>query len=893
LQHWRTALATAPRVLELPADHPRPAVQSLRGTSLRMELPIELCESLRRLSRQQGATLFMTLLAALEVLLYRLTAQEDFCVGSAIANRRWPETERLIGMLVNTIALRADLTGNPTFPELVGRVRQATVDAYTHQDLPFDTLVDALQRTRDLSRNPLFQVMFNFHDAPLPELSLPGLTIDLVEVVSNQSAKFDLNVIAIPRSEQRAGSGAKTGPAGITMIWEYSTDLFDEATIRRFENLYRTLLAGIVANPNQRIAEIPVLAEEDRRRVLTLGSGRTHERPRDACIHELFAQQAALTPDATAVAFEGREFSYAELDHRANQLAHLLRSRGVGAEVLVGVCLERSLEMVAALLGILKAGGAYVPLDPCHPQQRSRLLLADASVAVLLTEEKFRRQFASCVSELICLDTEWPDGAPADRDDPAWAADADNLAYIMYTSGSTGRPKGVCVTHRGVVRLVRYTDYADFGPEEIFLQLAPVTFDASTFEIWGALLNGARLEIMPPGLVSLAELGAAVRRRKITTLWLTAGLFQQMVDSHLDSLRGLRQLLAGGDVLSPRHVEAVLAGVDGCQLINGYGPTENTTFTCAYRLASGERFAGSVPIGAPVANTDVYILDSRLEPVPIGVFGSLYAAGEGLARGYLNDPVLTADRFIPHPLSGEPGRRLYRTGDQARFLPGGAIEFGGRADSQVKVRGYRIEPGEIEAVLGRHPHVRECAVSAQGDGAADKRLVAYVVGQNGEPPDTKELRAFLQVQLPDYMIPTQFVSLERLPLTANGKLDRRALPAVDHGRSDMEQTFVAPRTPAEELLAGIWSAVLNVPHIGVHDDFFDLGGHSLVATQVMARVRDAFQVELPLRGLFDAPTVAQFCEVIERTRSRGPQPAGRAITAVSRDLYRVKPVPEA
>ena len=893
LDYWRTALSDVPPVLDLPADRPRPAVQGLHGSSLRIEMPLELCESVRRLSRQQGVTLFMTLLAALELLLQRLTSQNDFCVGSGIANRRWPETESLIGMLVNTIALRADLTGNPTFPELLGRVRQATIDAYTHQDLPFDTLVDTLQRTRDLSRNALFQVMFNFHDAPLPELSLPGLTVDLVEVLSNQTAKFDLNLIVIPRSEQRAGSTSRTGPSGITIIWEYNTELFDEATVRRFERHYQTVLEQLVADPTRRIADIPVLTDADRRQLLGQWSGRTREFPREACIHELFARQAEQTPRATALACDDRQVSYAELNQRANQLAHFLRSRGVRADVPVGVCLDRSVDMVVALLGILKAGGAYVAVDPTHPKERSSLLLSDAGIEVLLTEEKLRGHVPAQIPDVICLDTVWPDVQKFSHDDPGRTADAQNIAYVMYTSGSTGTPKGVSVTHRSVVRLVRNTDYVHFGPDEIFLQLAPVTFDASTFEIWGALLNGARLEIMPPGALTLGELGAALRRRKVTTLWLTSGLFQQMVDSELDSLRGVCQLLAGGDVLSPPHVETVLRELKGCQLINGYGPTENTTFTCTYRFGAGERFAGSVPIGAPIANTDVYILDNRLEPVPIGVAGSLYVGGDGLARGYLNDAALTAEKFVPHHLSSEPGHRLYMTGDQARFLPGGAIEFLGRSDRQIKIRGYRVEPGEIESILARHPQVRECAVSARGDGAADKRLVAFIVSHNGSSLDTTVLRAFLQTHLPDHMMPAQFVPLERLPLTPNGKLDRRALPRAEQDGTASAETFVAPRTPAEELLAGIWATLLKLPRVGVNDDFFELGGHSLVATRVMARVRDAFQVELPLRALFDAPTVAQLCEVIEQIRSRGAQPGLRAITPISRNLHQVKtPGPE-
>ena len=889
LDFWRQRLAGSPRVLELPADRPRPAVQTFRGTSQRVEWPLELCEGLRKLSREQGVTLFMTLLAGLEVLLQRLTHQDEFCVGSGIANRRWPETENMIGMLVNTIALRADLSGNPTFPELVGRVRKATLEAYTHQDLPFDKLVDALQRHRDLSRNALFQIMFNFHDAPLPELTLPGLKIDLVEVVSNGSAKFDLNVIVIPRSEQRIGSGTKTGASGITLIWEYSTDLFDDETILRFETYYRKLLESVVAQPDQRVADLSLLTEAERRKLLTDWKGSRTDFPKDACIHELFAQQAERTPDATAVVFEDYELSYGELNRRANQLGHYLKQRGVGPDVLVGICVERSIEMLVGLLGILKAGGAYVPLDPCYPAERLAMMLQDARVSVLVTQEKFRKKLSKHVAELICLDSAWPEIAKESRENPANTTTAENLAYVIYTSGSTGRPKGVCVPHRGPVRLVRNTNFANFDADQVFLQFAPISFDASTFEVWGSLLNGARLVVMPPGLPSLGELGDVLQRHKVTTLWLTAGLFQQMVDAQLESLRGLRQLLAGGDVLSVAHVEKVTRELEGCQLINGYGPTENTTFTCCYRVKPDERFPRSVPIGHPISNTEVYILDGRLEPTPVGIVGSLYIGGDGLARGYLNDPELTAEKFIPHPFNDQPGARLYESGDQARFLPDGTVEFLGRTDSQVKIRGYRIELGEIEAVLTQYPTVRESVVITREDMGDDKRLVAYVVADqkvlpevesggnhqessNGSPLSISDLRQFLKERLPDYMMPAAFVAMDALPLTPNGKIDLHALLYTrEQSRADSANAFVAPRTETEKKLAAMWGELLGREQIGIYDNFFELGGHSLLATQVVSRVRDIFQVRLSLRSFFERPTLAALGELVAGAAKESPE----------------------
>ena len=867
LDYWRKKLGGCPPVLELPIDKARPPAQRYRGGQRRIDLSGHLCESLRTLSRQEGVTLFMTLLATFQVLLHRYTGQEDFCIGTGIANRRWPETEGLIGMIVNTVALRADLSGNPAFRELLERVRVTTLEAYAHQDLPFERIVEMLRPERSLSYSPLFQVMFSFHDAPMPDLELPGLTVDLVEGVNNGSAKFDLNVAIIPRAEQRLGTGSQGDARGITVVWEYSTDLFEEATITRMLGHYQRLLEGIVQDPGQWISRLPLLTEAERHQLLIEWNGTTTDYPRSECIHELFEAQTEKTPDATAVQLENDRLSYGELNRRANKVAHYLRTLGVGPETLVGICVERSLNMVIGVLGILKAGAAYVPLDLGYPRGRLSVMLADAQVPVLLTHERVLKRLPDYPGTVVCLDSDWDEIALESSENVITGTTAESLAYVMYTSGSTGLPKGVCVPHRGVVRLVKNTNYVRLSGDEVFLQFAPISFDASTFEIWGCLLNGGRLVIFPPHTPSLEELGRALQRHGITTLWLTAGMFHQMVEGHLDSLKSIRQLLAGGDVLSVPHARTALQELRECQLINGYGPTEGTTFTCCYSMRDPSQVSLTVPIGRPIANTTVYILDQYLQPAPIGVPGVLCIGGDGLARGYLNRPQLTAERFIPNPFNPEPGALLYRTGDWARYRADGVIEFLGRKDQQVKIRGFRIELGEIEATLGRHPSVREAVVLARSDEPGEKRLVAYVVPMELPGPPISELRSFLRERLPDYMLPLAFVTLEALPLTPNGKVDRNSLPAPARVRALEQNAFVAPRTPVEEVLAGLWAELLGIERVGIHDNFFELGGHSLVATQLISRIRNSLRVELPLRALFEQPTVAGLATMITASLS--------------------------
>jgi amino acid adenylation domain-containing protein/non-ribosomal peptide synthase protein (TIGR01720 family) len=837
LAHWREHLAGAPRALDLPLDRPRPPVPSHRGARCALALSPELGDALARLSRELSATLFMVLLAALDVLLHRYTGQDDLVVGAPIAGRARAETEGLIGFFVNTLALRADLSGAPTFTELVARVKEACLGAYAHQDVPFERLVQALDPARDPGRTPLFQVAFALQNAPASAVALPGLQRRALGVES-VTAKFDLTL------------ALAEGPRGIAGGFEYAAELFDAATVERMAGHFVALLEAIVAAPSRRIGELDLLGDDERRRLLVAWNATRTEYPREATVHALFAAQAAATPEATAVVFGSERLSYRQLDQRANQLAHTLRARGVGDEVPVGLYARRSLEMVVATLAILKAGGAYVPLDPELPDARLAFLVEDARAAVVVVAGASavgrplgRVTLVDLASDAACIAAE-PDGAPASL------GSGESLACVMYTSGSTGTPKGVCVLHRGVVRLVRGTGYARFGADEVFLQLAPIAFDAATLEVWGPLLNGGTLVVFPDERPTPERIGDVVRAHGVTTLWLTAGLFNAVIEQHSEALRPLRQLLTGGEALSVPHVRRALAELPGVRIVNGYGPTEGTTFTCCHTIVSTEG-AVSIPIGRPIANTRVYVLDEHLSPVPIGVPGELCIGGDGLARGYLGRPELTAERFVQDPF--DPQARIYRTGDRVRWLADGTLAFLGRLDLQVKLRGFRIELGEIEAVLGEHPAVAECAVILREDAPGDRRLCAYVVGDGA----ADALRAWLKERLPEPMIPAAFVTLAALPLTPSGKVDRRALPAPERGAG---ATYVAPRGPIEEALAGIFAEALRLPveQVGAHDDFFDLGGHSLLATQVVARVRTALGVELPLRALFEAPALADF-----------------------------------
>uniref|UniRef100_UPI0013DB290B non-ribosomal peptide synthase/polyketide synthase n=1 Tax=Pyxidicoccus caerfyrddinensis TaxID=2709663 RepID=UPI0013DB290B len=870
LRWWRERLDGAPLALELPTDKPRPAVQSSHGAACPVLLPMPLAEALEAFCRREGVTPFMALLGTFHLLLSRYTGQEDLLVGSVVAGRDRGELESLVGFFVNTLPLRARVSGTDTVRALLAQERESVLGAFPYQSVPFERLVETLKVERDSSRPPLVQATFVLQNAPVPELSLPGLTLR-AQPVEDSPVRFELEL------------GLWRTADGFSGQLSYNADLFAPETVSRMAVHFRVLAEGLIANPEAPLASLSLMTEAERRQVLVDWNATATDYPRDTSIHALFARQAALTPDAVAVVFGDMRLTYGELDRRANQLAHHLRASGVAPGARVGVCLERSLELVVALLGVLKAGGAYVPVDRNYPTERITFLLQQAGVGVLLTQEHVADELPALGQLLVCLDTEWAQVARWPETAPEVDVSADALAYVMFTSGSTGQPKGVSVPHRGVVRLVRGSTFIDFGPEHTFAQLAPVAFDASTLEVWGALLNGGRLVVAPPNKLSLEELGALLVSQGVTTLWLTAALFEQMVLNQGEALSLVRQVLAGGDVLPVQRVREHLARLSpNAVLINGYGPTENTTFSATHTLRATDDVSLSVPIGWPLSNSTAYVLDASLQPVPPGVPGELYVGGDGLAWGYLNRADLTAERFVPHPFASTPGARLYRTGDRVRWLADGTLQFLGRTDFQVKVRGFRIEPGEVEAVVRRFAGVREAVVVVREDVPGDKRLVAYVVAEEEDVLEAQAVRAFLQQKLPEYMVPSAVVVLPALPLSPNGKVDRKALPAPEAPGGGDGVEYVEPRTETERQLALFFSELLHAERVGAHENFFDLGGHSLLATQLVSRVRATFGFDMPLRDLFEAPTVAELAVRIDAARSTQNGPARPPLVPVPR-----------
>jgi amino acid adenylation domain-containing protein len=884
LEYWLLQLADL-TTLALPTDRPRPTIRDFGGADVSYPLPSELTDKLRQLAKAEDVTLFMVFLTAFSVMLQRLSGQFDIAIGTPVSNRNLPELEALIGYFLNTLVLRVDLSGDPSVGELLSRVRDVLLDGYRYQDVSFETLVEKLAPRRDLSRSPLFQVAF-VHLAELPTSALPtdrrpptnrdfggaAATYGPGSELTNDKVVPDYDLEVFIKEELETA----------IVAFYFRTDIFDRATIIRMWGHYGRVLMAMASDPEQRIGEISLLGPDERREILVAWNATTTAYPREASIGEVFEEQVSRSPNALAVVYGEDSLTYGELDARANRLAHHLRGLGVGPEVLVGLCVERSLEMVVAVLGILKAGGAYVPLDPEYPSQRLAFMLEDTGAPVLLVQSWLEERLPPYGGRVVRLDTE-RGLIEGEASTPVGAeVDGGSLAYVMYTSGSTGVPKGVCVEQRSVVRLVKSTNYLAFGAQEVFLQFAPMSFDASTLELWGALLNGSKLVVYPAGPASLEGLGEEIRRRGVTVLWLTGALFRQMVDDDLDALRGVRQLLAGGEALSVPHVKRMLSCLgEGQRLVNGYGPTENTTFTCCHVMAAGSEVGVTVPIGRPISNTQVYVLDTRMEPVPVGVPGELYIGGDGLARGYWRREALTAEKFVASPFDADEGARLYRTGDLVRYRADGTLEFLGRMDDQVKLRGFRIELGEIESVLGAHAGVRETVVLCREDTPGDKRLVAYLTAADPSRLSIPELGAHLRRELPEYMVPAVFVVLEALPVTPNGKLDRGALPAPDGARR-LDGEYVAPRGELEARVAAIWRELLRVEQIGVHDDFFELGGHSLMAARVANRVRSAFDVEVPLRELFAQPTIAELAACIEVLRAQGGASAS-AIEVVSRE----------
>jgi amino acid adenylation domain-containing protein len=851
LMFWREQLnGISP--LELPTDHPRPLVQTFHGATHTVEFPESLTEALRGLSRKEGATLFMTLLAAFQSLLHRYTGQEDIVVGTPIANRNHAEIEGLIGFFVNTLVMRTDTSGNPVFLEMLKQVRKSALDAYAHQDLPFEKLVEELHPERDLGRNPLFQVMFALQNVPPSSLDLSGLTLSRMGIDGTRT-RVDLEVHLWEESERLRGS------------FVYNTDLFDPDTIARMAGHYQRILEGITANPDQRLSELPLLTDEERHQILMQWNDTKADYPKNKCIHELFEEQVERTPDAKAVVFEGQELTYRELNNRANQLAHYLRKLGVGPEVLVGVCTERSVEMILGVLGILKAGGAYVPLDPTYPKERLGFMIEDTRTPVILSQRHLLNMLPEHTANVICLDSDATTITKEGEENPSNETAADNLAYVIYTSGSTGKPKGVCVPHHAINRLVTNTNYVELESSDRIAQASNFSFDAATFEIWGSLLHGACLVgIKKNVILSPEDFAALLCDQKISVLFITTALFNQMARQMPTAFRPLRCLLFGGEKADPSCVRMVLEADPPRQLLHVYGPTESTTFTSWCAVEDVSAGARTIPIGKPVANTTAYLLDRALQPVPLGVSGELFIGGDGLARGYLNRPELTEEKFIQNPFSDEPGERLYKSGDLVRYLPDGNIEFLGRIDNQVKIRGYRIELGEIEAVLGKHQCVKEAIVITRKDESGDKSLTAYVVLKNKKSITHNELRKFLKEKLPQYMVPSAFVILDALPLNLNGKVDRSVLPIPHQCKPESTKTFVAPRNTLEVQLTLVWEKILNVRPIGVTDNFFELGGHSLLAVRVASEINKITKHKFTVMAVFQFPTIEQLAEVLTK-----------------------------
>lgn len=866
LDFWKRHLAGAPEVLNLPTDRPRPRTASYRGAWLSFDLPKELSRRIRELAREEGATLFMVLLAAFSLLLTRLSGQGSVVVGSPVAGRTLRETEDLIGFFVNSLPLHVDVSGEPDFRELLARVRDTTLDAYDHQDLPFERLVEALDPARDLSRHPLFQALFSFQNAPREALGIPRIRTRGFNV-DNGTSKFDLTLIAFDAGDELRGT------------FEYAADLFDEDTIRRLSGYWRTLLEGIVEDPGRPVSELPLLDAREQDRIVAQWNDTAAEYPRGRCLRDLLSEQAARTPDATALVWKGERITYDEVERRSNQVGHRLRALGVGPDTVVGLCLERSPELVIGLLGILKAGGAYLPLDPKYPPERTGFMVEDAKSPVIVTQASLADGLAASGAALLLMDRDWPEMARQPDGKPEVAAHPENLAFVIYTSGSTGRPKGVAMPNGALVNLIAW-QVAEAGADRV-MQFSSISFDVSFQEIFTALLSGQAIvltsEDVRLDVTDFVQSMIDDRAESVFSPQMQLDrVAEEVLRRQLPDLPLKRYFQAGEALRLTPAIRELFGRHRGARLLNLYGPTETHVVT-AYPLPHDlSEEAYLPPIGRPIWNTRVYVLDRHMRPVPQGVAGELYVGGIALARGYLNRPGLTAERFVPDPFG--QGGRLYRTGDLARWRADGNLEYLGRGDHQVKIRGFRIELGEIDACLQGFPAVRQGVAVAREDAPGEKRIVAYVVGDRPGAIDPAALRAHLKEALPDYMVPSAIMVLDELPLSPNRKVDRMALPAPE-GRQDIGE-YVAPRTPTEEALAGLWMEVLKLDRVGVRDDFFDLGGHSLLATRIVARIQEALVPGFPLRALFDAPTIEGLAAHIEALR-REPSPDREVLPALA------------
>ncbi len=878
---WKNQLGDIPPVLELPSDHPRPAVRSYRGNTIGLLYPEYLLESLKKIAQQQGSTLFMLLLAAFKVLLFRYSGQIDISVGTPIANRHRQETEGLIGFFVNTLVLRSRFTGDDSFLQLLKTVRETTLEAFNHQDLPFEMLVEELHPERDMSHTPLFQVMFVHQTMPSGELNLPDLTLEPVEI-QNNTAKFDITLSV----------AEKTGE-GLYASIEYDLDLFENETIRRMLDHYKILLMGIAANPNSSIKDLPILAEDEKKRILYDWNAYDVKFPLLKCAHQVFEEQAEIRPQAVALKFEQQQFTYEMLNKKSNQLAHFLQKRGVKPDVLIGLYLERDADLIISILAVLKAGGAYLPMDPVYPSERLAFMLQDAQVPIVITKEKLLENLPACDAEMLCVDRDATLIEDELQTNPESGVKPENLIYCIYTSGSTGKPKGTLLTHYNVVRLFQASEHwFQFGPDDVWTLFHSFAFDFSVWEIWGPLFYGGKLIIVPFMKSRSPEaFYELLADEKITVLNQTPSAFQQLIraeENKVDNSKdlALRYVIFGGEALDFSSLKHWFErhGDQRPRLINMYGITETTvhvTYRCV-GLQDVEKSPGSI-VGRPIPDLQVYILDSQLNPVPIGVPGEIHVGGAGVAKGYLNRPDLTAQKFINNPFTAGETSLLYKSGDLGRFLGNGDIEYIGRIDSQVKIRGFRVELGEIETLLSQHPSIRNAIVLIREDTPGDKRIVAYTIPAEQESLNALALRDYLKDVLPEYMIPSAFILMDEFPLTTNGKIDRRALPAPDLTGHIAGHNYVAPRTPAEEIIANTMAKILNVQKVGINDSFFELGGHSLLATQFVSRLRDAFKVELSLRVLFECPTISGLAHQIDELQHEKQGFVQSPIEPISRD----------
>ncbi|MBA3806781.1 MAG: amino acid adenylation domain-containing protein [Solirubrobacterales bacterium] len=840
VEYWSERLAGAPARLELPSDRARPSVQSHSGRLCEFELTPAQANPLRELARSQGASLFMVLLAAFKVLIHRQTGVEDIVLGSPVSGRQHEETASLLGYFSNTLALRTDLSGDPTFAALLERVKQSTLEARAHEELPFEKLVEVLNPDRNQSHSPIFQVLLGF-DVAQQQPTLAGCTLEQLPVPGWQWSRFDLSIILRERED-----------GSLHAQLEYATDLFDESTIERLIGHYKTVLAAVASGPEQRLSELAILTGAERARMLVDWNETARDYDRRP-LHEQFAAQAARAPEAIAIVSGEERITYGELDRRSSQLARELLDRGIGEGAIVAICLERSIDLLVSMLGVLRVGAAYVPIEPTYPPQRQELLLTDAGASMLITQERHLVMIAPRGTAVLCMDRDRERLAAHSDAALEFDVDPEALAYVIYTSGSTGEPKGVEIRHRSVANLLaEMRERPGIGEGDVLANLTTLSFDLSVPDWYLPLTTGARLAIIPrEAALDGVELADWLTRTGATIVQATPTSWQMLVDAGWKGSEQLK-IVCGGEALPRSLAEELLAR--GASLWHMYGPTETTVWSSVIELHPGE---GAPALGGPIANTRLYVLDANRQPVPIGVPGELYIGGDGVARGYHERPELTSEKFVADPFAFGGTERLYRTGDLVRWREAGTLEFLGRIDHQVKLRGFRIELEEIEAVLGTHDDLAAAVVVVREDTPGDRRLVAYVVAARDRAPDEEQLRRLLKSKLPPFMVPSTFVTLESLPVTPNGKLDRVSLPAPDGARPELSRPYAAAQSPMEEALASIWCEVLSVERVGIDDDFFDLGGHSMLAVKMLARVRDSHGFELELGQVFEHTTIRE------------------------------------